>query len=134
MIKSKMFKTLMTLGLISLIFPAVAVVENAGAPEVEKTKEHKKGMKPAMLEKYDADKDGALSDDEKAVMKADKAAAKAEMMKKYDSDGDGEISAEEKATMKAGKLKEKENKNQKAEVEDEDEDEDKGEEMEHEAE
>ncbi len=52
----------------------------------------------AILEKFDTDKDGKLSPDErKAMMEA----RQAEMLKKFDKDGDGKLSDDEKATMKA---------------------------------
>lgn len=49
-----------------------------------------------MLEKYDADKDGKLSDEEKAVAKEDH---KKEMLAKFDKDGDGKLSEEEREAM-----------------------------------
>ena len=53
-----------------------------------------------VLEQYDTDKDGKLSDEEKAAVKAEidkrMKARRDEMMKKYDKDGDGKLSDEEK--------------------------------------
>ena len=53
-----------------------------------------------MMEKYDTDGDGKLSDDEKDAMKkaykASHEAFKAEMIKEYDNDGDGELSDDER--------------------------------------
>ena len=56
-------------------------------------------------EKYDADKDGKLSDEEKAAAK-EGAKAKAKEtreanLKKYDANGDGKLEPEEKAKKKA---------------------------------
>ena len=56
-------------------------------------------------EKYDADKDGKLSDEEKAAAK-EGAKAKAKEtreanLKKYDANGDGKLDPEEKAKKKA---------------------------------
>jgi hypothetical protein len=56
-------------------------------------------------EKYDADKDGKLSDEEKAAAKAGaKAKAKETRdanMQKYDANADGKLDADEKARKKA---------------------------------
>ena len=49
--------------------------------------------KAAMLEKYDIDNDGKLSEEERQAAKED---FKAAMLEKYDTDGDGELSPEEK--------------------------------------
>ncbi len=64
----------------------------------------KKGNRPQrevpaeILAKFDTDKDGKLSADErKAMMEA----RQAEILKQYDKDGDGKLSDDEKATMKA---------------------------------
>jgi Ca2+-binding EF-hand superfamily protein len=65
----------------------------------------KREMPAEMFEKFDADKDGKLSDDErKAMREAMKAQAeerKAKMLEKYDADKDGELSDTEKEAMKA---------------------------------
>ena len=57
-----------------------------------------------VIKKYDADKDGKLSDDEKAearkAMQADFAKRREEMTKKYDKDGDGKLSEEERAELR----------------------------------
>lgn len=58
---------------------------------------------PAMLEKFDADKDGKLSPDERKAMRAameeKREAFRAKMLEKFDTDKDGKLSDEEKATM-----------------------------------
>ncbi len=46
----------------------------AGISYAEEAKKPKKEISPELLEKYDADKDGKLSKEEKAVMRKDKAA------------------------------------------------------------
>ena len=51
----------------------------------------REAMKAEMLAKYDTDGDGELSKEEKT------AAFKARMLEKYDTDGDGEISEDERA-------------------------------------
>lgn len=90
------------LGLLALAF-TVSVAQ--ASPDNKEAKE--KGPSKEMLKKYDANKDGALDDAEKAAMKAD-ADAKAKEMKaanlaKYDANKDGKLDAAEKAAMKADK-------------------------------
>ena len=80
------------------------------------TEEQKAEMKAKFMEKFDADKDGQISDAEKAAIKADFEAKKAEMkakfeakkaerkakfMEKFDTDKDGQISDAEKEAIKA---------------------------------
>lgn len=61
-------------------------------------------MHARMLEKFDADKDGQLSEQEKAAMKAEleqrRAAFRKNLEQKFDTDGDGKLSEEEQATMR----------------------------------
>jgi Ca2+-binding EF-hand superfamily protein len=54
----------------------------------------------ALLAKFDTDKDGKLSPDERKAMHEER---KAEMLKKFDTDGDGVLSDDEKAAMKAAR-------------------------------
>ncbi len=62
-------------------------------------------MHKRMLEKFDANKDGQLDDQEKAAMKAEFEAKKAEMkqkfMEKFDTNKNGQIDEDEKAAIKA---------------------------------
>ncbi|KAA5514479.1 hypothetical protein F2Y49_24440, partial [Bacteroides caccae] len=57
-----------------------------------------------VMARYDTDKDGKLSDEEVAVLKADvqkdQEAKKAAILKKFDKDGDGKLSAEERKAMR----------------------------------
>jgi len=53
-------------------------------------------MPPGMLEKFDTDGDGKLSESEMGAMQAEMKAKRAEMMKKYDKDGDGKLSPDER--------------------------------------
>ncbi len=72
---------------------------------------HHKGHGPRpdmhkhMMEKFDANKDGQLDEQEKAAMKADfeakKAERKAKFMEKFDVNKNGQIDEEEKAAIKA---------------------------------
>lgn len=63
--------------------------------------------KKARPSKYDTDKDGQLSDSEKAAKKetekAREAERRAEDLAKYDADKDGKLSKSEKEAMKADK-------------------------------
>ncbi len=58
-----------------------------------------------MLEKFDANKDGQLDEQEKAAMKAAREARHAEMkqkmLEKFDANKDGQLDEQEKAAMKA---------------------------------
>ncbi len=69
-------------------------------PQGPKGDMHKK-----MMEKFDANKDGQLDDQEKAAMKAEFEARKAEMEKKllekFDANKDGQLDDQEKAAIKA---------------------------------
>lgn len=101
-----------------------ALVALMGVTHAEEGKKKAaKAPTPEQLEKYDADKDGALSTDEKAAMKKDKPAKapKAptpEQLEKYDADKDGALSVDERAAMKKDKpVKEKKEKKPKAEKE-----------------
>ncbi len=77
--KNTSFVSLILLALIgALAVPAVHAQDAAPAP-----KEKKVSKKD--LEKYDADKDGKLSPDEQAAMKADKEKMKAEKKAKKDA-------------------------------------------------
>ncbi len=62
-------------------------------------------MHKVMLEKFDANKDGQLDDQEKAAMKAEFEAKHAEMkqkaLEKFDANKDGQLDDQEKAAMKA---------------------------------
>ncbi len=68
-------------------------------PGMGNPEHHKK-----MLEKFDADKDGKLSDSEKAAAKAEfekkRAGMEAKALEKFDADKDGKLSDEERAVMK----------------------------------
>ena len=59
---------------------------------------------PAMLEKFDTDKDGKLSDEERKAMRTEmeekREQFRAKMLEKFDTDKDGKLSDEEKATMR----------------------------------
>ena len=90
----------------------------AGAQGAEKKPkgEGKPGGPPAvppfLLEKYDTDKDGKLSKEEREKMKAERQkegdAQRKAMLDKFDTDKDGKISPEEREAMKSGREKEME--------------------------
>jgi Ca2+-binding EF-hand superfamily protein len=64
----------------------------------------KRDLPPEVVAKFDTDKDGKLSDDERKAMRTEMKAQQekrhAAMLEKYDADKDGKLSADEKATMK----------------------------------
>ena len=63
----------------------------------------RQGVSPELLQKYDTDGDGKLSDDERKAMKEDLRkqwdARQKEMIQKYDADGDGKLNDEERRKM-----------------------------------
>ena len=89
--------------LCALIASSVLLV--AKAEDSKNTKEKK--VPPAILKKYDANKDGVLDETEKAALEADvaksKAAAEAKRLAKYDANKDGKLDESELATEKAEK-------------------------------
>lgn len=94
----------------------------AGLAQAEEAKQKpKKGPAPEILEKYDADRDGKLSKEEKAAWikdqpKPEKKAKKEPkpldpaILEKYDTNKDGKLSQEEKAVWNKDKKAEKANK------------------------
>jgi Ca2+-binding EF-hand superfamily protein len=92
--------TLITLGAL------IGTCTFATAEEKPKRPDGPKREVPAeVLEKFDADKDGQLSGDEKKAMREEMKAKmeerKAKMLEKYDADKDGKLSDTEKESMKA---------------------------------
>jgi hypothetical protein len=74
----------------------------------EQTRQHKgpgggEGMQASMIERFDADGDGTLSDTEKASMEA----ARTEMTTKFDADGDGTLSETERSAMREAQMTER---------------------------
>ena len=84
----------MKLKLLAAIAVLAGLATVSGTPEKEKGKKHRvhPGIKQ-LIEKFDTDGDGKLSDEEK---QAAREARKAEFLKKFDKDGDGELSPEER--------------------------------------
>ncbi|MDE0840352.1 MAG: EF-hand domain-containing protein [Kiritimatiellae bacterium] len=65
-------------------------------------KHHKRPSKAEMLEKFDKDGNGELSESEREVAhKAMKAKHREHMKKRFDKDGDGELNADEQAALDA---------------------------------
>jgi len=59
---------------------------------------------PAMMARFDSDKDGAISDEEKGeIMKAMAEQERLAVLERYDTDGDGELNEEETAALVADK-------------------------------
>ncbi len=86
------------LGLLALSFTTTIVLAEEAAPKERKPSKE-------TLEKYDANKDGQLSDEEKATAKAgakEKAKhTREENLEKYDANKDGKLEDAEKAAKKA---------------------------------
>jgi len=97
---------LFSLGLVLCSFTLASAEPPAATPG----KSDDRPISAAALKKYDKDGDGKLSDDEKAVMIADRKAKaekrEKEMLAKYDADKDGSLSDTEKATMREQRKKE----------------------------
>ncbi len=75
------------------------------APKCHRPCGHKGDMHKRMLEKFDANKDGQLDDQEKAAMKAEfdarHAERKAKFMEKFATNKDGQLDEQEKAAVKS---------------------------------
>jgi len=90
-----------------------AKVEKKDKKAKKAEREAKKAQKEEMLKRFDADKDGKLSKEEKKI--ARKTLKKEEMLKRFDADKDGKLSKEEKkiarkTLKKEGKIKGGKNK------------------------
>lgn len=96
-IKLMKTKTLL-LAIAALSIPALAQAEDG--KKCEKGKKGCDQRRERIIEKFDADGDGKLSEEERATAKAAMAARKAEFMARVDTDGDGEISEDEKKAAK----------------------------------
>ncbi len=70
----------------------------------EEAKPRERQVPAGLMEKFDTNKDGKLSEEERKAMREGmqelREKMRAEMLKKYDKDGDGELSEEERKTMK----------------------------------
>lgn len=80
-------------------FMAAGLLAGAGAVlagEGEPGHDHGGWSQGAVLEKYDANKNGQLDPDEKAAFERDREARRAEFVKRFDTDGDGQLSEAEK--------------------------------------
>ena len=82
--------TLMTLG---------ALIGTCAFASAQDQPKHPGGPKrevpPAILEKFDLDKDGKLSDEERKAVKEEMKAKHAAMLEKYDANKDGKLDKEE---------------------------------------
>lgn len=95
-INTMKMKPWITLGLLLASSAFAAAQEGSDkAPDRPQRK-----MPPGMIERFDKDGDGKLSDDEMKAMQAERNEARKEMVKKYDKDGDGKLSGEERKTMR----------------------------------
>lgn len=89
-----LMKTKLTSSILALAFVSCGIAN--AEPGEGKGKKGTRGERPVpqeILEKYDTDKDGKLSPEER---KAAGAARKAEMLAKFDKDGDGKLDKEER--------------------------------------
>ncbi len=79
---------------------SLAAEEGAGGPEGKKKGKGRMERRKMLLEKFDADGDGKLSEEERAKAKADFVKTHpelhAKMIKKFDKDGDGKLNEEER--------------------------------------
>lgn len=91
------FKTL-TFAIAALAIPSLAFAEDG--EEKGKKGKHCKEHREAILEKFDADGDGKLSEEERETAKAAMKAKRKELLEKYDVDGDGKLNAEERQAAK----------------------------------
>ena len=57
------------------------------------------------MEKFDKDRDGKLSEDERAEARKAMEARRAEMIEKFDKDGDGKLNEEERKAAMASRTK-----------------------------
>lgn len=102
----------------SAAFVLAALLFAPGVRAVDEKPEQSSDV-PSAKEKYDLNKDGKLSKEERAAMKADQAKAKAEReaertaaaeqraLKRFDKNKDGVLDADEKAAWEAAKAKQK---------------------------
>jgi len=84
-------KTLI-IAIAALAIPVLAQAEE-GSKGCDKKRAH-------MIEKFDADGDGKLSEEEREAAKVAKAERKAAFIAKHDSNGDGELDEDEKKAAK----------------------------------
>ncbi len=77
-------------------------------PAPKRERPSREAMMKQMLEKFDADKDGKLSEEERTKARESMRGQGgpggerfAELMKKFDKDGDGKLSEEERAALRA---------------------------------
>jgi hypothetical protein len=92
--------------LVLLAFPLIVTAAFAEEPAPEKAKT----LPPAILRKYDADRDGRLSETERTAWKEDvqrgRAEAQARRLERFDANHDGKLDKTEKAeAAKAGNAK-----------------------------
>lgn len=89
--------------LVMCIVAALALTTSTWTAVASETTGHADAAaKPAKPDKYDADQDGKLSDQEKAAKKAAKEAEhKAKLLAKYDANKNGTLDPDEEAKCKA---------------------------------
>lgn len=87
----------------ALVASIVVIGASAGSALADRGGDHphRGARRAAMLEKYDANKDGALDDAERAVMKKERMAAR---FAELDTNRDGVLSVDEFSNQKFGKF------------------------------
>ena len=83
---------------------AIAALSVPVLAQAEKGKQGCDKRRAHMIEKFDTDGDGKLSEEERETAKAAMAERKAAFMDKHDTNGDGEIDEDEKKAIKAAFL------------------------------
>lgn len=104
---SQISKTLIPALLIGFAIPAAMAQPGNGDGPGRQGPPPGGPRKERMMEKFDTDKDGQLSETERAAAKTEMQARKAADLKIYDKDGDGELSKEERQALGEAKRAER---------------------------
>ena len=113
---SRLFVRLLTCALAGGIFSSVSLAEEDGGDRDGRhfrhrpggcRGEHRAAIRRHLLEKFDADGDGELNDEERAAARAAReerrGAFREAILNRFDADGDGELSDEERAAVRAAR-------------------------------
>lgn len=102
----KMTKSIITAAAAALALSMTAYAEGEGKKKdgprkgAKAGKEHHEAMKKKMLARFDADKDGKLSEDERKTAREtigkERKEIHAAVLKQFDKDGDGKLSKDER--------------------------------------
>lgn len=86
--------------LAGLLVPAALLAQPGEGPGAGPGPKRQGPPPKRMLERFDADGDGMLSEAERETARKEHQARKAEMLKDYDADGDGTLSKQERAKVR----------------------------------